>query len=311
MRISATRLGRIAVSASLVATIAFGSASQAMALGTRQGHGTSAAASVERATSPAGIIKGGAQAGKAVVTSGAVRVSAPDQSRGTVTVSSAAGFIGIGLPDLGSTQPATVSAAGTVTYGTAGAGADAVQPLSDGVRVLAVAPSAKTKEFRFPITLQAGSFLALEDGGSVSVNAPIGNGAAGAVGAFQSPWAKDANGKSLPTSYRIEGNTLVQTVVTNADTAYPVVADPHYTWGIVTGTVYFNKAETGVIADRADWISVLSIFAPAPWGTLLSAYSIYIHQAAGDARSIGLCVKFKSTGVAGFYGGSDGDGYCR
>ena len=311
MRILATSLGRIAISASLVAAVAFGSASQATALGSRQDSGAAASASVERATSTAGIVKGVAKAGSAVVTGGTVRVSVPDQSRGTVTVSAADDSIGIGLPDLGWSQPAAVSAAGTVTYGTPTTGADAVQPLSNGVRVLAIAPSAKTTEFRFPISLPTGSFLALEDGGVVSVNAPIGNGAAGAVGAFQSPWAKDANGKTLPTSYRIEGNTLVQSVVTNADTAYPIVADPHYTWGIVTGTVYFNKAETGVIADRADWITVLSIFAPPPWGTLLSAYSLYIHQAAGDARSLGLCVKFKSTGVAGFYGGSDGDGYCR
>ncbi|MEJ8635285.1 hypothetical protein [Streptomyces sp. MS2.AVA.5] len=29
------------------------------------------------------------------------------------------------------------------------------------------------------------------------------------------------------------------------DTAYPVVADPRYTWGMITGTVYIPKREHG------------------------------------------------------------------
>jgi len=296
----------------MVATIAVSGATEAFADSSQHHSGGSLAASVEKATSTVGIVTGTATAGDSVVTSGKVRVAVPETSRGVVTVTGPDGHsIGIGLPMLGSPQAAAVSQAGTVTYGASNTSADAVQPLSDGVRVLAVEPNARTKQFRFPITLPAGSFLATEAGGMVSVNVPIGKGAAGAIGAFLSPWAKDANGKALPTSYKIEGNTLVQTVTTSPSTAYPIVADPHYTWGIVTGTVYFDKAETAVIADHADWISVLGIFAPAPWGTLLQAYELYIRNAAIISRQLDLCVKFKSTGTAGPYGGSDGDGYCR
>ncbi|MEZ0096056.1 hypothetical protein [Streptacidiphilus sp. EB129] len=189
--------------------------------------------------------------------------------------------------------------------------ADVVQPLADGVRVLVVEAAPTTRELRFPLTLPSGAFLAPQDDGAVSVDAPVGNGAVGAVGEFQSPWAKDANGKALPTRYRIEGKTLVQTVTATAATAYPIVADPHYTWGIVTGTVYFDKAETATIADRADWVSVFANFAPWPWSSILPAYATYIRTVAQHVRTVGLCVSFKSTGVAGIYGGSQGDGYCR
>lgn len=45
------------------------------------------------------------------------------------------------------------------------------------------------------------------------------------VAAFQNPWAVDADGVELPTSYRVEGDELIQVVDTSA-AAFPVVADP-------------------------------------------------------------------------------------
>jgi hypothetical protein len=313
MRTYSGSLGRIAVSASLVAAVAFGGASAAFAGGVGQRPGAALAASVEKATSTQGIVRGASTAGEAVVTGGKVRVSVPETSQGTVTVAGPDGrSIGIGLPSLGSSQRAAVSQAGTVVYGASGSSAaDAVQPLTDGVRVLAVESDARTKEFRFPVILPAGSFLVPEEGGAVAVEVPSGNGAVWAVGEFQSPWAKDANGRALPTSYRIEGNTLVQTVATNASTAYPVVADPKWTWGIVTGTAYFDKAETATIADHADWISVFGPLIPWPWSDLLPTWAAYIRTVAQHAHALGLCVSVKSTGTAGIYGGSTAGGYCR
>jgi hypothetical protein len=48
------------------------------------------------------------------------------------------------------------------------------------------------------------------------------------IGAFDSASALDAAGKPVPTSYRIEGTTLVQTVEFNRSTAFPVVIEPTY-----------------------------------------------------------------------------------
>ena len=43
---------------------------------------------------------------------------------------------------------------------------------------------------------------------------------------IESPWAKDANGNAVPTHYEIEGDTLVQIVDFDENSAFPIVADP-------------------------------------------------------------------------------------
>ncbi|MEU3657979.1 DNRLRE domain-containing protein [Streptomyces sp. NPDC032161] len=48
------------------------------------------------------------------------------------------------------------------------------------------------------------------------------------LGVFDAPWAKDAGGNAVPTSFRIEGGDIVQTIDVNANTAFPVVADPFW-----------------------------------------------------------------------------------
>jgi len=50
------------------------------------------------------------------------------------------------------------------------------------------------------------------------------------VAAVEAPWATDAAGKSLPTSYTVKGNHIVQDVDTTG-AAFPVVADPHISFG--------------------------------------------------------------------------------
>ena len=52
----------------------------------------------------------------------------------------------------------------------------------------------------------------------------------GLIGAIDAPWARDAAGKSLRSTFAIEGDTLVL----RADASgaqFPVVADPRFTVG--------------------------------------------------------------------------------
>ena len=56
-------------------------------------------------------------------------------------------------------------------------------------------------------------------------------------------WAKDAEGKSVPTHYEINGNTITQVVEFDENTAFPVVADPAvggYTYK-KANVSYYNK----------------------------------------------------------------------
>ncbi len=59
--------------------------------------------------------------------------------------------------------------------------------------------------------------------------------------------------------YKVDGTTLVLNVVPNERTVFPVIADPEFTWGYVSGTVYFTKSETASIAyDGAVVIDTLT-----------------------------------------------------
>ena len=133
--------------------------------------------------------------------------------------------IGISLP-ASDNATGVASEHGTVVYPDAdGSSALAVQRTTEGgVRALAVIANASApREYRYGLDLPEGAILQQQQDGSVTV---LKDGEA--LGAFQAPWAKDANGAAVPTSYRIQDGALVQTVAFDAGTAFPVVADP--TW---------------------------------------------------------------------------------
>lgn len=127
----------------------------------------------------------------------------------------------------------TVSKAGAVTVDGSAFDVD-VTPTADGVRALiTMANASAPKSYRFDVALPAGERLAtakdltgLDTGEVFIVDA------AGQVkGGVNAPWAKDANGAAVPTWFSVDGTTLVQHVKTNANTAFPVVADPDW-WQI-------------------------------------------------------------------------------
>lgn len=154
-------------------------------------------------------------------------VSVPPDAAGTVKARTAeGGSVSISLPQT-KNVPGTKAGKGTTVYPGAAPSTDlAVQPTPEGgVRALAVlkdktAPS----EQRYTLALPNGAVLVKTDTGAVVAVAQDGK----ALGAFDAPWAKDANGKPVPTSYRIDGSTLVQSVRTTDSTAFPVVADPKW-----------------------------------------------------------------------------------
>lgn len=120
----------------------------------------------------------------------------------------------------------------------------AVQSVQDGVRMMTVikGPDAP-KDTRYTLNLPAGTHLEEaspsydadsarpEDDSDVPMTGYVIVGADDAVlGEIEAPWAKDANGKSVPTHYTLDGNQLTQTV-DHAGAAYPVVADPTVSLG--------------------------------------------------------------------------------
>lgn len=78
-------------------------------------------------------------------------------------------------------------------------------------------------EFRFEFDENV-ELVPLEDGGVVARDVSTGD----LLGVIQPAWAVDANGASVPTSYRVDGATLVQSVALTSATAFPVIADPFW-----------------------------------------------------------------------------------
>ncbi|CAN5594398.1 hypothetical protein BH20ACT2_BH20ACT2_03090 [soil metagenome] len=95
----------------------------------------------------------------------------------------------------------------------------------DGVQLYLVIDEASAPTtYRFPFALPAGAELRLSPDGDGSVS--IVERATGIeIAEVQPPWAEDADGRTVPTRFSIEGNTLVQEVDHEGAT-YPVVADP-------------------------------------------------------------------------------------
>ncbi|WP_144433782.1 hypothetical protein [Aeromicrobium erythreum] len=102
----------------------------------------------------------------------------------------------------------------------------AVQPTADGVRAAIAIDSADAPE-RYPFELggDAERLVLDEQDGSVWV---FGNGKE-PLGRFESPWAYDAAGRTVPTHYEVSGTTLTQVVEHKAgDFSYGITADPKW-----------------------------------------------------------------------------------
>jgi hypothetical protein len=126
------------------------------------------------------------------------------------------------------------------------------------------------------------------------------------IGHLDKRLAKDAAGRFLATAFTLIGTNLTQHIDT-AGARFPVTADPHYTWGWVTGTVYFNKRETLKAAASATYIGGIGAFAPSSFNVIIAAWAGWFALVASWAIENNKCLKIKSTGYAYVYSG----GYCQ
>ncbi|MEC4576518.1 hypothetical protein [Streptomyces virginiae] len=169
---------------------------------------------------------------------------------------------------------------------------------------------------RFDLGLPEGASLVADGAGGYDIVTSAGG--AGAAPAVTSTLRgrRTRTARRFPRATASTATPLVQTIKTSSDTAFPVVAGPHYTWGIISGTVYFNKSETKALALGGSMVSWLPHPAAEVGGRTLAGV-------AGYAVATDQCIKFKvypglaplspalALSASGVYGGSAGDGYCR
>jgi hypothetical protein len=253
------------------------------------GEAAAALADVASMTGPSAVTVASSE-GFTAVSAGSVVELPKDPTDGLSLTSADGASIEIGLPGATNADDGVRQASGEVVYADALPDvAVAAQATPDGgMRALVVidGPQAPT-EYRFPMTVPVGARLEPMSGGGVSVERADGS----PLGVFSAPWAYDAAGKPVPTSYRIEGTTLIQTV-DHRGAAYPVVADP--SWLSVLKC-------TGAIV----WVLASSVFAVAKLTKIKSAV-----KALGGAKEtakllLGATSKTeKAKAIAGVAGGA-------
>lgn len=176
-------------------------------------------------------------------------------------------------------------------------------------------------QIRFDTSIPNGALLELADDGSIDAIGQDGL----PIGTFEIPWAKDASGNSVETFYELDGNTIVQTIVPEDGTQYPITADPTWRWGWVSGTIYFNRSETyhichqplNAVAILMTLISALikriprlgRIIAGIPGGIgfVASVVDAVICRLVLD--NVRLCLKIK-LGLFGVSAGTHSGRYC-
>ena len=191
----------------------------------------------------------------------------------------------------------------TVTY-------EVVQGPSSAAIVATIARPLADDSLRFAVDLPDGFVLHPVEDGSIDIVGPDGLARSG----FDAPWARDAEGRDIATSYAVDGTTIVQHLEVPADAVYPLEADPKHTWGWVTGTAYYNRPETRSLKTRS-YAYVVAAGLCAAFGTQTAGAACAIGAAvalqwtfvANNAYGDGKCVKIK---VPTFWASAYSGGYC-
>lgn len=183
-----------------------------------------------------------------------------------------AGAIQIDVP-IQSKRPVTGRNAGEV--GLRGKQTDTdfvVQSQADRTRILSVSKSsAAPTVIKYRVVTDPSGTLALQPDGSVHVMNRDGL----ITSVIEAPWAIDAAGRSVTTSYTIAGSTLVQTIEHRAPgVTYPVTADPSVvSCSTFVACIKFNRSETlrvnnaAITGGSPEWQVRCAASYPARLGT--------------------------------------------
>lgn len=188
------------------------------------------------------------------------------------------------------------SAQGTATLAAADQANSVARAQPDGVQVLTVLRQGSTARYR--LSLPAGQVARPGGSGGLLITDVSGRVFYGAV---RAPWAVDATGRQLGTTYSLEGGTIVQHVDTRG-AVYPIVADPWVSFGWFV-YVNYSRSEVQTLAAYADYYALASAacsLIPVPWVRLactatIGAIAISFARTVREAAWYGQCVNIRFT----------------
>ncbi|RVU63126.1 hypothetical protein BM74_16845 [Bacillus thuringiensis] len=190
-----------------------------------------------------------------------------------ITIKDRAESLHISLPNLNSNEVIQTNN-GTLVYQDEKQPADlAVQTTKDGVRsLIKIKNQTASKEYEFVIDIPNGGKLVTA---AEYLGEEYDTGEVFIVDAeniiqsvFMPAWAKDANGQSVSTQYKVDGNKLIQVIDFDENTAFPVIADPDWVQigkcaGALAVFVGGNLVSVSKLLQVKKYINALGGFAEA------------------------------------------------
>lgn len=127
--------------------------------------------------------------------------------------------------------------------------------------------------FTYGVTVDSGGALVPQSDGGVSLIDGLGE----EIAMIAPPWAKDAEGRDIPTRFEVDGIHLTQIIDTAsvADISFPVVADPAVSTKLTKYTVV-DLVKTNNWTNKARQLGVCKVHAGAGGGrcTISTSYSV-------------------------------------
>ncbi|MFF2296858.1 hypothetical protein ACSVHC_15200 [Arthrobacter sp. KNU-44] len=166
-----------------------------------------------------------------------------------------------------------LSGATTTTYST-----------PHGSQTLITVESDKSpRDYRFPLALSAGSTAKVEADGSVLIRDIEGR----VTSAIVAPWAFDAAGKPVPTTFRFEDGALVQRIDFNSSNAFPLTADPSVQW-VPWPVLAITGAELQVLAGLTAAVFVGGVWTGCKFNKLSGWIATVVSQICGLSGVTGV-----------------------
>jgi len=174
---------------------------------------------------------------------GATSVDVPSDPVDGIDIGLAHGKnVNVGLPFAASADDADQLAAGVVSYDNRNDSKTVPVVVDDGSVVIhtIIDSSNAPTTYTYDFALEPGSTFELHPSGDVVALSAEGN----FEFAIAAPWAKDADGRPVPTHYELTGNRLSQVVEHSESSAFPIVADP------TIGGFYMDRYSWNAAGDR-------------------------------------------------------------
>jgi hypothetical protein len=158
----------------------------------------------------------------------------------------------VGLPNATEALPGAVDEDGLVRFDNQDGSTTVPLIREDGELQITtlIEESSAPQRYEYPIAASGGQLVDAGEG-FFAVLDTVGQPAA----LIAPAWAKDADGRDVPTRYERVGNTLVQVVEHSDDYAYPIVADPAIRGNLIT-SVFLKWSSYGTtvsVTPRSGW----------------------------------------------------------